>query len=717
MSMTKPTAEQVTFKSQGLGAITRTLQDKLSETISVKDFGAVGDGVADDTAAIQAAIDYAMYRNQSLPTFTPVVSSVFMPTGKYRITNTIHLGYGVLFASVHLRGDGRRYRGEDWRFGGTAIIADFNDRPAIAIQGGRDNSVQALTIRGKNFDWVFNNKLATFGETPLVDDLIEANWVDPSFPASASSRYAPYCAIAIDPYSGPRPAVSYPDVNYPSWSGFTTQYNRAPSSDITLRDIEIAGFVVGVAIQPCDFDTTGDFVKIDTAGFEACQYAVSIGNSQSRDVLMDNCKCQFNYCGVTTSKHGRRNGLPSIDIRNSSFNFGIMCALIGNMAVGTNVSFRNVYTESLWMIGTFSGPGEWQGSVGFSECDFRFDLWQNGGRGIPASPFVNTLGASTFTGCRFTFVLPTPGTPMPNIVHFNCRAFTTSFINCQIIAGMDATKLYEKVAINATRSLVVGSCETNLADISWHTTYVYNLSTGNNIATNGGHRFHESSCPYRREVGIPVYAKHLYSTSTGDFDYGIPIPRVTFVFGKTTMTSVSQSGRTVTVNMTGSTTALVCATMGGDVGDVMYDDTTGTVFIVAARTGVTIDMVAQNNLDGSGNLIPTISLASGNLWTLNCRMFALQFPHYGDISSSSATISNVVGADGVSRNVDSATIGVQAGDYAIGGAGTAIGVASPTNSLISSVTSNSIVLTGNARYTATRERLTLFVRAATANNT
>lgn len=61
--------------------VPRMLKDRFADVVNVKDFGAKGDGVTDDTAAIQAAFDSS--------------SSIFFPDGSYLVSSTLEVPFGV----------------------------------------------------------------------------------------------------------------------------------------------------------------------------------------------------------------------------------------------------------------------------------------------------------------------------------------------------------------------------------------------------------------------------------------------------------------------------------------------------------------------------------------------------------------------------------------------------------------------------------------------
>lgn len=70
------------FIQAGAGAAARWVQDKLRETVSVTDYGAVGDGVTDDTPAFQKALAYCVGARKSL--YVPT------PPNEYKITATLY---------------------------------------------------------------------------------------------------------------------------------------------------------------------------------------------------------------------------------------------------------------------------------------------------------------------------------------------------------------------------------------------------------------------------------------------------------------------------------------------------------------------------------------------------------------------------------------------------------------------------------------------------
>jgi parallel beta-helix repeat protein len=99
----------------------RTLANRFADVVNVKDFGAVGDGVTDDTAAIQAAINFASQGGE-----------VFIPKGNYLCNSRI-----VLQSKIKITGNGVLKSGPSSGFNYDVHVGLLlsEDKQDIEIQG------------------------------------------------------------------------------------------------------------------------------------------------------------------------------------------------------------------------------------------------------------------------------------------------------------------------------------------------------------------------------------------------------------------------------------------------------------------------------------------------------------------------------------------------------------------------------------------------------
>ena len=714
-------ASWMLFVSNGDATFTLVAMDgiDLTQPLNVHDFGALGDGSHDDTAAIQAAILITLYGSRK--------PKVYLPAGIYKTTDTLHLGYGHKPEqsggqpghSVVLEGDTYNYDPNDIYLSGTAIVPTFSDRQAISVQGCMGAIIKGISIIGLLGNWITSHSFCDVNNPPTIDDTIESNWNDPSLDQYQDSQYAPYAAITIDAFCGTQPAIHYPDITFPPITEINFQYGKRQSEDVLIENVYIRGFNTGIVVQPCTYDGNGDFTCIKHCWLEQCKYGISAGNSQSRNIEVQDVKLSFFYYGLINCKHGTRRGKFCGTIDNLSVYMGINLFNFGYMYFGGPLTFLNAYSESLWKLGVAGSDGVNAFPLVFQTCQFSFNLQDGYYRGAPTRILDGPNGYPMnikFIGCGLT--------DFQSVIGFDTQV---SFDSTYIWPLMDSPpggveKQYPLYLCHAHNALCGGiimpgfgyTGTDSVRYIVYDTDDGYTLDHGFLSAITGS-GFSAAS----RKVCCPLLVRTITAWDDLSPD-NFFITHETDELDISSFLSCTLVDKTLAFSYTSAALYELPRTVLGP-GDILLDQNSGSTFFVRSRTdslGVTtIIAELQNNYKWDGDdgytTIDPFSTTSGLIYIGLSRIYTPSRSLLGDVVAGSNVINNCGRGDGwFGFGGD-----IVPGDWLL--------IYSYRDSLFNTIsdtqvsnvdnTERTITLAGNANYTNLRKQIQAWVKQPPPN--
>ena len=195
---------KVGYSAAGVISTSRTVQEKLREIVSVKDFGARGDGVTDDTPAIQSAISSVIGPNGG---------GLYFPKGTYMLTDKLYIpvsyGWRIFGESRH----------------GVRLRQFANNTRIFSLEG---NNTHSWSIETMTLEWNTAQ--------PAANTQATANWgtavanFKPSAPANSAD-----VAVTV---TGPSSVTAGTNATY---TVRVTNNGPNPATGVVLTDTLPAG--------------------------------------------------------------------------------------------------------------------------------------------------------------------------------------------------------------------------------------------------------------------------------------------------------------------------------------------------------------------------------------------------------------------------------------------------------------------------------------------
>lgn len=323
---------------QIVGADPRLISDGFGDVLSVKDFGAVGNGVTDDLAAIQTAINAC-----------PSGGAVYLPRATYSVSAHITLSDGVALIGDSAFSSVLIWKSATWD--GNGIIAEN----ATIIQNIKllsDNYLangQLISISAKNSVYInkcefikyYNAIYVGSSPIPVNPKIVNCNFYDPSVITGGS-------AIVLDNFSnatvdgcliaGPAFPAAQPDAAIKINNGDTCFISN---TNITLHGAALyvatlaAANCYALKINNCAFDSAG---SISSGGYKSSAEFSPAGNVYNTTITNSwfGLSSNQNGCAILPNGSGVVDG---ISFTGCQF---VANADAGFIAVGSNVKNWNV---------------------------------------------------------------------------------------------------------------------------------------------------------------------------------------------------------------------------------------------------------------------------------------------------------------------------------------------------------------------------------------